>query len=598
MADGAAADATILIKRYTTTQGSIMERNNNPGDYLENQNQEPTPVCVLPEELKARLEKADGHINAAGRKLWYETERGFWSGDQAKARLAEAWLWLRGEPVQPLPLERYLKKDVFEQRLQVWSRPEIPEPIAAALAELATAEQAIRAEPFPVILSTPLSDGQRKLLYAGIDRQNHYKKALYELQLAVEDVVAERYVNLRPGDWVRLPDRAIGRVLTIRGLIAWIVAPKATVESLLRRYSLRIARIERIERPQSPPISAPGYYWLVQAHDRLCETRRFIENVDLLGVANISRTLLETLDAAAKAWWITFAPVNDIVTWSNASGRQILELPGRAPPFIADTLNDCRRRQEAFSLAMPKQLTGWEAEISAILHQFEQALAALEALIAPEIDLDEGDWVAVFPNAGRGRIVQRQGGKLVIDRGRQGILEASMFHPFVQRIPAPVDAAILVSQPWHRRWLWFACHPQARGNRQICPCCGLPGIRNDGGKYCRLCGWRHDGGDFDPGRLSATHDDLTLALGRRRFGALGYAALPNVEAGWPTWLDPLVLVRKRRLIAALDALVNDDTAEDPERLTRIETLWTEYEAVLGSATRAEEEIPDHERRQR
>lgn len=574
-----------------------MDRSNQPDDSRENQSQEPTPVCVLPEELKARLDKAAGHINAAGRKLWYETERGFWSGDQAKARLAEAWLWLRGEPVQPLPLERYLKKDVFEQRLQVWSRLEVPEPIAAALAELATAEQAIRAEPFPVNLSTPLSDGQRKLLYAGIDRQNHYKKALYELQQAVEDVVAERYVNLRPGDWVRLPDRAIGRVLTIRGLIAWIVVPKATVEDLMKGYGLGHASIERIERPQSPPISAPGYYWLVRAHDRLCETRRFIENVDLLGVANVSRTLLETLDAAAKAWWITFAPVNDCVRWSDASGRQILELPGRAPPFIADTLNDCRRRREAFNLAMPKQLTGWEAEISAILHQFEQALAALEALIAPEIDLDEGDWVAVLPDAGQGRIIQRQGAKLVIDRGRQGILEASMFHPFVQRIPAPVDAAVLASQPWHRRWLWFACHPEARGGRRVCPCCGLPGIREDSGKYCRLCGWRHDGGDFDPERLSAIHDNLTLALGRRRFDALGYAALPDAEADWPAWRDPVVLARKRQLITALDALVNEDMAEDQERLACIETLWAEYEALLGTM-RIEEEMPDHDSRQR
>lgn len=89
-------------------------------------------------------------------------------------------------------MERYLKKDVLQQRLQVWSRPEVPEPLAAVLTELATAEQAIRAEPFPVNLSTPLSDGQRKLLYAGIDRQNRYKKALYDLQVAVDDVVAER----------------------------------------------------------------------------------------------------------------------------------------------------------------------------------------------------------------------------------------------------------------------------------------------------------------------------------------------------------------------------------------------------------------------
>lgn len=578
-----------------------MDRSNQPDDYRENQSQESIPVCVLPEELKARLEKADGHINAAGRKLWYETERGFWSGDQAKARLAEAWLWLRGEPVEPLPLERYLKKDVLQQRLQVWSRAEVTEPIAAVLAELATVEQAIRAEPFPVNLSTPLSDGQRKLLYAGIDRQNHYKKALYELQLAVEDIVAERYVNLRPGEWVRLHNGSIGRVLAVRGLIARIVVPTATLENLVGGYSLRIARIERIERPQAPPISTPGYYWLSHACDKLHQTRDFIERADLLGVGNVGNTLLETLDAAAKAWWITFAP-DKSVYWRDPAERHVRELQDKAPPSIADPLNDCLHFFSEFSMArvqaLPKQLKGWEPGVNKALHQFEQALAALEALIAPEIDLDEGDWVAVLPDAGQGRIVQRQGAKLVIDRGRQGILEASMFHPFVQRIPAPVDAAVLASQPWHRRWLWFACHPEARGGRRVCPCCGLPGIREDGGKYCRLCGWRHDGGDFDPERLSAVQDNLTLALGRRRFHVLGYAALPESDAGWPAWRDPVVLARKRQLITALDALVNEDTAEDQERLALVEMLWAEYEALLGSATRTEGEMPDHDSRQR
>ena len=326
-----------------------------------------------------------------------------------------------------------------------------------------------------------------------------------------------------------------------------------------------------------------------------------IERADLLGVGNVGNTLLETLDATAKAWWITFAP-DKSVYWRDPAERHVRELQGKAPPSIADPLNDCLHFFSEFSMArvqaLPKQLTGWEPGVNKALHQFEQALAALEALIAPEIDLDEGNWVAVFPNAGQGRIVQRQGAKLVIDRGRQGILEASMFHPFVQRIPAPVDAAISVSQPWHRRWLWFACHPEAKGGRRVCPCCGLPGIWEDSGKYCRLCGWRHDGGDFDPERLSAIHDDLTLALGRRRFGALGYAALPNVEAGWPAWRDPVVLARKRQLITALDALVNEDTAEDQERLAYIETLWAEYEALLGSTMRIDEEMPDHDSRQR
>ncbi len=322
------------------------------------------------------------------------------------------------------------------------------------------------------------------------------------------------------------------------------------------------------------------------------------ERADLLGLGNIVKTLLEALDAAAKAWWITFAPINDCVHWRDASGRQIYGLRGAAPPFIADTLNDCLRRHEEFSMArvraLPKQLTGWEPEIAAVLHQFRQVLVALEALIAPEIDLDAGDWVVVLPDGAQGRIVRRQGTKLVIDKGEQGILEATMFHPFVQRIPAPVDAARLIFGPWHRRWLWFACHPEATGSRQVCPCCGLPGLREDSEEFCRLCGWRHDDGDFDPKRLSAVHDNLTLALGRRRFEALGYAALPEVDAGWPAWRDPLVLVRKQRLIAALDGLVGDDTAEDQDWPVRIETLWAEYEALLGSATRTGEETSAHD----
>ncbi len=575
-----------------------MERNNQSGDYQGNQDTELTPVCALPEELKARLDKADGHINAAGKKLWYEMDRGFWSADQAKARLAEAWLWLCGEPVEPLPLGRYLKKEVMGQRLQVWARPEVSEPIAAALAELATAEQTVRAESFPVNLSTPLSDAQRETLHAGIDRANQHKKALYSLQVAIENVVAERYVNLRPGDWVRLNGRDVGRVLTMRGLTVWVVVPTAAIESLLVTHGLRRPGIERIERPQASPIAAPGYYWLLRAHDKCDQTRQFIERADLLGVGNIDKTLLEALDAAAKAWWITFAPINDCVYWRDPSERHILGLQGEAPLSITDPLNDCLRRYDEFSMArvraLPKQLTSWEPEISSVLHQFEQVLAALEALIAPEIDLDVGDWVETLPDDGQGRIVQRQGTRLVIDMGEQGILEAAMFHPFVQRIPAPVDVARFIVGPWHRRWRWFACHLETTGSRQVCPCCGLPGIREDSEDRCRLCGWRHDGGDFEPERLSTFHDNLTLALGRRRFDALGYAALPEVDTGWPAWRDPLVLVRKRRLIETLDALVNDEAAEDQERQARIETLWAEYEALLGSTARTGEEMPDHD----
>jgi hypothetical protein len=37
--------------------------------------------------LRERLLKVEGHINAAERKLWRDTARGFWSGRQLEAPL-------------------------------------------------------------------------------------------------------------------------------------------------------------------------------------------------------------------------------------------------------------------------------------------------------------------------------------------------------------------------------------------------------------------------------------------------------------------------------------------------------------------------------
>ncbi|MCG6941612.1 MAG: hypothetical protein LJE69_10220 [Thiohalocapsa sp.] len=41
--------------------------------------------AALRQALLERLVKADGHINAAERKLWHDTDRGLWSARQAKA---------------------------------------------------------------------------------------------------------------------------------------------------------------------------------------------------------------------------------------------------------------------------------------------------------------------------------------------------------------------------------------------------------------------------------------------------------------------------------------------------------------------------------
>lgn len=72
--------------------------------------------------LLHRLQKADGHINAAERKLWHETDRALWSAHQAQARVAEVWLGLVGSYEELPALERYLSKDVMHMRLEDFAK--------------------------------------------------------------------------------------------------------------------------------------------------------------------------------------------------------------------------------------------------------------------------------------------------------------------------------------------------------------------------------------------------------------------------------------------------------------------------------------------
>ena len=65
----------------------------------------------------------------AERKLDFrEVERGIWSAGQAKARFAEAWLWLNEAGVELLPLERYTSSGMSCEN--VWKRSNaLPSPI-------------------------------------------------------------------------------------------------------------------------------------------------------------------------------------------------------------------------------------------------------------------------------------------------------------------------------------------------------------------------------------------------------------------------------------------------------------------------------------
>ena len=103
---------------------------------------------------------------------------------------------------------------------------------------------------------------------------------------------------------------------------------------------------------------------------------------------------------------------------------------------------------------------------------------------------------------------------------------------------------------------------------------------------CVLCGWMHDGGDFDRHRRNQFHARLNLDLGRRRFEALSYAvpADDTPPGHRAAWLDPFVLAVKRRLVEALDALTDHKPDDISDPLGPIRALWWAYEERLSAAT--------------
>ena len=108
-----------------------------------------------------RLRKAEGHFNAAKRKLWDDVDRSLWSAGQAKARLAETWLWIK-EGAEFPPLDRYLARGVTEERLQAFSRAPMSDAIKTAWVELEAAERAILKDGFPRSATSHTDEKQKR----------------------------------------------------------------------------------------------------------------------------------------------------------------------------------------------------------------------------------------------------------------------------------------------------------------------------------------------------------------------------------------------------------------------------------------------------
>ena len=218
-------------------------------------------MVALPEVVTERLRKADGHINSAERKLDFrEVERGIWSAVQAKARFAEAWLWLNDAGVEFPPLERYLARSVVRERLEAFQRAPKSDLMVTAWEEAEAAEQAVREVKIPEFTGRP-TIADRALLEEGLSRKRRFIDALRGIGHVVEDVVAKRFLNLRRGDWVRLENGDTGRVQRLKGLSVRIFVPIPFPK--LKHYALEYGLL--IERVEPPMGEAPEEGWIESA---------------------------------------------------------------------------------------------------------------------------------------------------------------------------------------------------------------------------------------------------------------------------------------------------------------------------------------------
>ena len=421
-------------------------------------------IVEVPDFAKERLSRALGHINATGRKLWHDMNRGLWSARQAKAQLAEAWLWLEDGTEFP-PVERYLAHEVAQARLEAFEKAPMSDAVKAAWTEVGAAEEAILETDFPS-LKSPMTDLKREALEAGLARKYHYLDALRGLVRCVEDMIAERFVDLCPGDWVRVKvkDGPTGRVLRLEGLtvrlfeldlesksdllteldLYWedgdlpdYVVPEDW-EKRIQHYTLLGAEVVRIRSPKHPPITEPSYYWMLCAYDRFREVSCLVKHTDWVTFAHVDEMLRETLDAAAMAWWATFGPGHAHVVASGPSAQNVERLKSRAPLAVSEPLSCCLRRlcalTNASNAALPAEPENWHAAIEEVLPLVEEGLTALEPLLAPRIDFVTGD--QVLSNHGSGRIAARDETKIVVDLGPCGLREVDLFREFLQRIPS------------------------------------------------------------------------------------------------------------------------------------------------------------------
>lgn len=396
----------------------------------------------LREALLDRLEKADGHINAAERKLWHETDRGLWSARQAQARIGEAWLWLNHYRADALPdVERYLDRTTTDERLAGFANADKSDRLEAAWADIERAERAILDESFPALTRTPLTDSERAALHSGISRQDRYVAALRTCLGVVEDAFAERFVAVQLGCWLRLHDGALGRVVSRRGLRIDVLMPEKAwpdPKQAHRAYVLRLARIQVLSEPSTETIGIPAYYWLCHAYVAHRVVRSLLKDDDQRDAKAVAEALGAATDAAAKVWLSQFLPEHPKIYWGGVLRQNIEALKDVAPRGLSQPLQQVWRLVEILSgsahLLREEKHSSWPLKAAVAAEALPPVLGELGDALQGQVQLPEGARLIVSGTL-IGELMSREGKQFSIKTSQGDEVVLSLFEDFVEFFP-------------------------------------------------------------------------------------------------------------------------------------------------------------------
>ena len=241
-------------------------------------------VSEIPVLVKDLLNYAERHINSAERKLGQDTVRSFLLAKQAKAKLAEAWLYLQGG-TRFSTVNRYVSEAVAQARIQAFSQAPMSEAVKAAWTEVEAADRAAVEAHFPAQRS-PTTDLERQSFEADPARKHRYLLSLRNLMRSVEETVAERYLDLRPGDRVRVKGGPTGDLLDLDGLTlsisvlparskgkGWIKRVTLDGENEVWHYTLLRAEITHARPAEHPPVTKSSYHRRVQSDESAADLR-------------------------------------------------------------------------------------------------------------------------------------------------------------------------------------------------------------------------------------------------------------------------------------------------------------------------------------